>query len=433
MSEWGHQAKGSPRADVVRPAWLSGPCARGAPLLTCAERGPRILVLTRIKAAAGRTCSHVLAPARRRARHVDVASEDRFDCRPGAGAQVLLDAGAVPVSRRRAAHGRRPGPGTGSGATIAKRPACARHGETATREDGWNRDIPAPARRAEIPPPRLTGLVCVVPPASAARDKPHGPVRSWEEKLTPIRRAAAATLILSLVGPAAAAELKVLSIPGVRAAVNELVPQFERDTGDKVTIRYEIYPGQKREIESGDFDVAIFSSQNIGEMIKQGRIVPGSTADIGRTSIGVAVRQGAPKPVVDTEDAFKRTLLAAKSITYTKDSATGTYVTRLLDRLGLTDAIKDKLKLQPGGNMTAPAVAKGEAELAIVLVSDILATPGVDLVGPLPPTLLNSVTQTAALGIAAKQPAAGTAFIKFLSSPAAASAFRSKGLDPAAP
>jgi molybdate transport system substrate-binding protein len=250
--------------------------------------------------------------------------------------------------------------------------------------------------------------------------------------MTRYRSIAAIALILVLACSAGlAAEIKVLSIPGVKAAVDELVPQFERDKGHKVIIRYEIYAGQKKEIESGDFDLAIFAKAQIAEMNSQGRIVPSSAADIARTNIGVVVRKGAPKPAIGDEEAFKRTLLAAKSITYTKESSTGVYITRLLERLGVADAIKDKLKLQPGGGMTTPAVANGDAEIGIVLVSDILATPGVDLVGPLPAGLQNSVTQAGAVGTTAKQPAAAAALLQFLTSAPAGPVYASKGLEPA--
>jgi molybdate transport system substrate-binding protein len=243
-------------------------------------------------------------------------------------------------------------------------------------------------------------------------------------------RATSAALMLCLAQSAGAAEIKVLCIPGMKAALEALLPQFERDAGHKVAIHYEIYAGQKGQIESGDFDVAIFATSQIEQMTKEGRTVAGSVTDIARTSIGIAVQQGAPKPDISSEEAFKRTLVAAKSITYTKQSSTGVYLTQLLERLGIAAVIKDKLQLQPGGAMTTPAVAKGEAELGIVLISDILATPGVDLVGPLPEALQNHVMQTAALSSTAKQPAAAAALIKFLSSPAAGSVFKAKGLDP---
>ena len=245
-----------------------------------------------------------------------------------------------------------------------------------------------------------------------------------------IWRAAAAGLVICVVFEARAADIKVLCIPAWKASFEVLLPQFERDSGHTVTLRYAIYPDQKSQIESGDFDVAIFAAPQIEGLIKQNKIAAGSAVDIARTSIGVAVKTGAPKPDIGTEEAFKRTLLAAKSITYTKESQTGVYLTRQLERIGVADAIKDKLILQPGGAMTTPAVAKGEAELGIVLVSDILGTPGVDLVGPLPQSLQNTVMQTAGLGAAAKQPAAGAALIKFLTTPAAGLALKAKGLEP---
>jgi molybdate transport system substrate-binding protein len=243
-------------------------------------------------------------------------------------------------------------------------------------------------------------------------------------------RALATTLVLCLFQQAArAADLKILSIPGLQTAVEELKPRFERESGHRLTIRFEIFARQKQEIEAGNFDVAIFAKANIAELIAQGRIVAGSATDVARTSIGVAVRKGAPKPDISSEEAFKRTLLAAKSITYTKESLTGQHVTRMLDRLGIAEQLKDKLILQPGGNMTAPAVAEGRAEMAIVLVSDIVTRPGLDLVGPLPPSLQNYVAQVAAIGSGAKDAAAAAALIKFLTTPEAAAVFKATGLD----
>jgi molybdate transport system substrate-binding protein len=245
-------------------------------------------------------------------------------------------------------------------------------------------------------------------------------------------RAAVAALVVGFALQAQAAEIKVLCIPAMRASFEQLLPQFERDSGDKVAVTYKIYPGQKERIESGDFDVAIFATPQIEALNKDGKTVAATTADLARTSIGVAVKSGAPKPDIKDEEAFKRTLLAAKSITYTKESQTGVYLSRRLETLGVAAAIKDKLLLQPAGAMTTPAVARGEAELAIVLVSDIVSTPGVDLVGPLPASLQNYVMQTAAVGATSKQQAAGVALIKYLTTPAAGVVYKAKGFDPAA-
>ena len=245
-----------------------------------------------------------------------------------------------------------------------------------------------------------------------------------------LARAAAAVLAISAVQQANAADIKLLCIPGLRAAFDELLPKFERDTGHKVVFNFEIYPNQKKEIESGNFDVAIFATPQIDALGKEGKVVPSTVANLA--SIGVAVKSGAAKPDIGGDEAFKKTLLAAKSITYTKQSQTGVFLTKQLETRGLADALKDKLQLQPGGAMTTFAVARGEAELGIVLVSDILATPGVDLVGPVPASWQNMVMQTAAVGASAKQPAAAAALIKYLTTSAAAAVFKAKGLEPAA-
>jgi molybdate transport system substrate-binding protein len=244
-------------------------------------------------------------------------------------------------------------------------------------------------------------------------------------------RAAATALAIFAASQAHAAEIKVICIPAWKASFESLLPQFERDTGHKVTVHYAIFPDQKQPIEAGDFDIAFFARPQVDDLNKQGKTVAATTTDIARTSIGVAVKTGAPKPDVSSEEAFKRALIAAKSITYTKQSQTGVYLTRKLETLGVMDAIKNKLILQLAGGMTTPAVAKGEAELGIVLVSDIVGTPGVDLVAPLPAPLQNYVTQTAVVGAAAKQPAPAAALIKYLSSPAAA-VLKAKGFEPPA-
>jgi molybdate transport system substrate-binding protein len=215
----------------------------------------------------------------------------------------------------------------------------------------------------------------------------------------------------------------------VKAALDQLKPAFERESGHRLTIRYEIYPRQKDELEAGNFDVAVFAKPAIAELAAQGKVVAASTSEIARTSIGVAVRKGAPKPDISSEEAFKRTLLNAKSITYTKESQTGVHVTRLLERFGIAEQVKDKAIPQPGGNMTTPAVADGKAELGIVLVSDIVAHPGVDLVGPLPASIQNHVEQVAAVGSNAKDPTATAALIKFLTSAEAVAVFKATGLE----
>jgi molybdate transport system substrate-binding protein len=252
------------------------------------------------------------------------------------------------------------------------------------------------------------------------------------DKIAKTRRfGALAIAFLCAAHTAAAAEIKVLCIPGMKAAVDALIPEFEHTSGNKVSVTYEIYAGQKARIESGDFDVAVFGRAQIDEMSKRGLIASGSIADIASTNIGVAVKAGAPHPDIHDEAAFKHLMLSARSITYTEKSATGVYLTKLFTRLGLAEQIKSKLQLQPGGAMTTPAVAQGKAEIGIVLISDILATPGVDLVGPLPRDLQNEVMQSAGINAKNETPSNSKAFIEYLRSPTAAAAFESKGLQPA--
>jgi len=246
-----------------------------------------------------------------------------------------------------------------------------------------------------------------------------------------LRYGVMATVLFCLAYPAAAADIKVLCIPGMKASIDALIPEFERISGHKVSVTYEIYTSQKARIDSGNFDVALFARSQIDEMSKRELVAPGSVADIASTNIGIAVKTGAPHPDIHDEAAFKHLMLSARSITYTENSSTGVYVTKLLARLGLREQIKGKLLLQAGGAMTTPAVARGDAEIGIVLVSDILATPGVDLVGPLPPALQNQVMQAAGINAKEEMPSNSKAFIEFLEGPTAAAAFQSRGLLPA--
>jgi molybdate transport system substrate-binding protein len=248
-----------------------------------------------------------------------------------------------------------------------------------------------------------------------------------------MRRLSFAILLLTAaVGafPSEAAELKVLSLPGIKAALEQIRQQYEAQSGNRVTVQYEIFAGQKENIGSGRFDAVIFAKPQVESLAKQNKVRSDSLRDIVRTSIGIAIKKGAPKPPMQTVDDFKRALLAAKSITYTKESATGVYVTDVLARLGLTEALKDKLVLQPAGNMTAPAVATGKVELGIVLISDIMQNPGAELAAALPAEIQNFVVQTAAVGSSSAGPKAASEFVDALASSQAASTFASAGLEP---
>jgi len=178
-------------------------------------------------------------------------------------------------------------------------------------------------------------------------------------------------------------------------------------------------------------DVLIMVGYALGDLIKQGKVEADSRVDLARSPIGMVVRAGAPKPDISTAEAFKRTLLAAKSIAFS-DSASGVYVgTEMMEKLGILDQMKPKShKIE--ADPVAGVVARGDAELGFQQISELIPVPGVDLVGPLPPEVQKITIFSAGLVTGAKEPEAGRALIKFLASAAAAPVIQKSGLDPMA-
>ena len=238
-----------------------------------------------------------------------------------------------------------------------------------------------------------------------------------------------AALLIAVSG-ATAAELRVLSGNGAKAAVRELCTQFERATGNTIKLHFEVNADLKKKIEAGEvFDVAILNPPVIDALVKEGKLVTGSRADIGRSGLGVAIRKGALKPDVSSVEAFKRTLLAAKSVAYPGKGASGLYFVSLLDRLSIKAEMQGKLKPMEAED-TVEVVARGEADMVVVVATRITGVPGVDYVGPIPEELQTKIGFAAGLSAAAKEPDAARALIRFLSAPAAAQTLRAKGVEP---
>jgi molybdate transport system substrate-binding protein len=239
-------------------------------------------------------------------------------------------------------------------------------------------------------------------------------------------------LAIFAVGTAGAAEIKVLATNSMKTTLEELRPQFEKATEHTLIFTFNAAVPLKAEIEKGvAFDVAILSAPITDDLIKQGKLVAETRTDLARSGAGLAVKRGAAKPDISTTEAFKRALLDAKSICYVEQGATGIYLKGLLERLGIAEQLKGKTKLLPPSNPAAYAVANGEAEIGMTQISEILPYAGAELVGPLPAEIqLNSV-YPAAVATAAKSPEAAKAFIKFLTTPAAAAVLKAKGLEPA--
>ena len=239
--------------------------------------------------------------------------------------------------------------------------------------------------------------------------------------------------IAALSTSAQAADIKVICSNGFQAVMHELGPQYERATGHKLIVSYGLAAVLVKAIEGGvAFDLTILAPPQIDALILQGKIASESRTVLARSGIGVMVRSGAPKPDISTVDAFKRALLDAKSIAFPPQGQSGIYLTGLIERLGLTEALKTKMRPIANGPLTGETVARGEAELGITPIGELLAVKGVALVGPLPSALQNYIVQTAGVSATSAQGAAARDFLKFLMAPANAHVIAEKGMEPGA-
>jgi molybdate transport system substrate-binding protein len=245
----------------------------------------------------------------------------------------------------------------------------------------------------------------------------------------------AAAFTFSMSHLAQSAELKVISGGAFKQVLNALAAEYEKETSNRVVLTYQTV-GQHLDLIRGGkegFDVAILTPDAVAALVKDGKIVAGSSADLAKTGVGVVVKQGAPLPDISTVDAFKKTLLAAKSVAYIDPKAggsSGIYVGKLLERLGIADAVNAKAVLIHGGAV-ATHVADGEAEIGVHQISEILPVKGAVLVGPLPAEIQNFTTYSAGVSASARDGAAANGFVKFLIGPHALSIIKAKGMDPA--
>ena len=238
------------------------------------------------------------------------------------------------------------------------------------------------------------------------------------------------TLTLASLGHAAAAELKIFGSRVTKIVVEDIAGDFERVTGFKPVVVADVAAAMKRRIESDEpFDVAVLVNFQIDDLIKSGRLAADSRADLMRSGIGVAVKRGAPKPNISSVEAFKQTLLAAKSITYLKEGASTIHLKKLFAQLGIAEALAPKT-IQPMTESVSEAVAAGEVELGIIVIPNILSVPGAELVGPLPAEINSYVTFTAAVSTKSPNAQAARALIKLLKGPAAAAIIKAKGMEP---
>jgi molybdate transport system substrate-binding protein len=240
-------------------------------------------------------------------------------------------------------------------------------------------------------------------------------------------------LIVTTASDATAVEIKLLSAVALQPGISGLVSDFEKTSGHKVTVAYGTVGAVADRVQKGEAaDVAIVSGPQIDELQRQGRVVAGTRVDIAKVGVGVFVRKGAAKPDISSADAFKRSMLAARSIAYPDPAgggASGIYVASLLDRLGITGEMKAKTKFYPPSAPLYESVASGEVEIGFNQISEILAQPSVEFLGPLPAAIQNFTQFAAGIVMTSNQADAGKALVTFLSSPAAQLVLKAKGFE----
>jgi molybdate transport system substrate-binding protein len=232
-------------------------------------------------------------------------------------------------------------------------------------------------------------------------------------------------------------DIKVLSTTAMKTALMELAPAFERSTGNRLDVT--LGPSLRLEqqlAEGGAADVAIVSAPGARDLVASGRMVAGSVVDIARSSIGVAVRKGASKPDISTVEGFQRAMLEAKSIACSKPvggGQSGVHLAKVFDQLGIAEAMRAKAKYGAGGDagLTGLIVVRGEAEIGIQQMAELMAVSGIDVVGPLPPEIQMVTPFVAGIPANARQAQAGRAVIGFLTTPEAKRVLKAKGLEPA--
>lgn len=245
-------------------------------------------------------------------------------------------------------------------------------------------------------------------------------------------------LLLLMAGSAAeCAELKVLAANGIQAVVEDLGPKFERATGHKLAITFSTGGATVKRVQDDEVaDVVIAPRPGIDRLVKDGKVSADNVTALASTGISVAIRKGTPKPDISSPEALKRTLLAAKTITYLNPAdgaASGIHFAKVLDRLGIASEMKSKTIFAPSTGAVGVLVANGEAEIGVLQYQLLFSIPGIEIIGPLPGDLQDSTVFSAAIMSSAREAEASKAFITFLRTPEAAAVIKAKGMEPSIP
>jgi molybdate transport system substrate-binding protein len=243
-------------------------------------------------------------------------------------------------------------------------------------------------------------------------------------------------VVLAAASTAArATEIDAFISTAVKAATDELLPPFERANGASIRASYAPSGALIPKFERGEpVDIFVTDSVAIDKLIGAGKIA-GARTDIVRTGIGICVRKGAAKPDVATAEAFKRALLAAKSVAYASPaggSITGPHIQAVFERLGIAEQMAGKTRFAAGGpnGRVSVVVGSGEAEIGLQQVSELMSNPDVEVIGMLPADLQQITLYSAAITASAKEGEAARAMIKALTAPDAAPIYKARGLEP---
>lgn len=253
-----------------------------------------------------------------------------------------------------------------------------------------------------------------------------------------VRTTSTCFMLMLLVGfKATAAEIKALSAIGMQVVMKDLGPKFENTSGHKLAITFAA-PGAivQRALGGEIVDIVILPRPGIDSLLKDGKALAGSVTALAQSGIGVAVRTGTPRPDISSPEALKRTLLAAKLITYSNPAAgtsSGVHFAKVLDRLGIAGEMKSKTVFSPKAGVVGELVANGEAEIAVHQFQELIPIVGIEIVGPLPGDLQDTIVFSAAIMSNATNAAAAKTLVDFLRAPEATAVVKAKGMEPANP
>jgi molybdate transport system substrate-binding protein len=224
------------------------------------------------------------------------------------------------------------------------------------------------------------------------------------------------------------AEIKLLASGAVKDAYLELLPEFEKASGHKISAAWSSTPDIQQRVAAGEVpDLVILGNNGTEELIKQGKLVASTRAIFAKSGIGIAVRSGAPKPDISSVDALIKSVLAAKSVAYS-EGASGTYLVGMFQKLGIYDQVKSKASVAKANEPVGEKVVRGEAEIGFHQISELIPVKGIQIVGPLPAELQYITVFSGGVHSEAKEPGAAKALIKFLTTPAVGKSIKKHGL-----